>query len=67
MKTAREDINKEDLLRAAEMLKIAAEYIRENWPDATVFYDEAECDGYCVADDCETAAEMIWEESEEEI
>ncbi len=59
-------VNKEDLLRAAEMLKIAAEYIRENWPDATVFYDESDCDGYCVADDCETAAEMISAHSEGE-
>ncbi len=49
------------------MLKIAAEYIRNNWPEAMVFYDEAECDGYCVADDCETAAEMIYADVGENI
>lgn len=49
----------EDLARAHDMLRIAAEYIRDNWPDATINYDDAECDGYCVADDCESAAEMI--------
>ncbi|QDP54196.1 MAG: hypothetical protein GOVbin4685_56 [Prokaryotic dsDNA virus sp.] len=47
--------NKE-LERATEMLFIAAKVIRENCPDAMHFYDNAECDGYCIADDCESAA-----------
>lgn len=45
--------------RAAEMLKIAAEYIKEHCPDMTVEYDETICDGYCVADDCLDAADGI--------
>ena len=38
------------------MLKIAAEYIREHCPDGDIYYDDAECDGYCVADDCISAS-----------
>lgn len=47
--------------RAEEMLQIAANYIREHCPDGTIHYDETECDGYCVADDCETVDEEIKE------
>jgi len=39
------------------MLRVAAEYIREHCPDQTIHFDDTECDGYCVADDCECAAE----------
>lgn len=52
-------VNHEDLRRARDMLKVAAEYIRNHYPDGMAFYDEADCDGYCVADDCESSAEMI--------
>ena len=45
--------------RASLMLRIAAKYIREHAPDFEIYYDEARCDGYCVADDCEDAAAMI--------
>ena len=46
--------------RAIEMLKIATECIRETGPgDYTVFYDDAICDGWCLAYDCESAAEML--------
>ena len=41
------------------MLMVAAEYIREHCPGGMIFYDDAECDGYCVADDCESAFEEI--------
>ena len=41
------------------MLRIAAEVIREHASEATHFYDEADCDGYCIADDCESAAEEL--------
>ena len=41
------------------MLLVAAEYIRENWPDGMIFYDDAECDGYCVADDCESVSDSM--------
>ena len=39
------------------MLLVAAEYIRDNWPDGIIFYDDVDCDGYCVADDCLSASE----------
>lgn len=46
--------------RAAEMLRIAAQYIREaDHEDYTIFYDDAVCDRWCIADDCEGAAEAI--------
>jgi len=51
--------NDEYTNRAVEMLVIAAKYIRRHCPDGRIYYDEANCDGYCVADDCETAATMI--------
>lgn len=47
--------------RACEMLKVAAEYIRDTWPDGIAHYDGTDCDGYCVADDCESAAEILAE------
>jgi hypothetical protein len=49
----------EEIKRAVEMLKIAAKYIRDNDPEGIIFYDGTDCDGYCVADDCETAAECL--------
>ncbi len=42
--------------RAIDMMRIAAEFIRDHAPSDTVFYDDAECDGYCLADDLESAA-----------
>lgn len=45
--------------RAIEMLKLAASYIRGTDPTGRIFYDDSVCDGYCVADDCETAAEEL--------
>lgn len=41
------------------MLQIAAKYLREHSDDGLVEYDGTECDGYCVADDCENAAEAL--------
>lgn len=49
--------------RAIEMLKVAADYIKAHCPDQTTFYDDAECDGSCVADDCERAAEALTREA----
>jgi hypothetical protein len=46
-------------VRAIEMLTIAASYIREHCPEMVVFYDEVECDGGCVADDCESVADDL--------
>lgn len=44
---------------AIEMLSVAARYIRDHCPDGLVYYNDADCDGYCVADDCEVAADEI--------
>ena len=51
-----EQKNGED--RKSFMLRVAAEYITLHWPEGLVMYDGAECDGYCVADDCLSAAEF---------
>ena len=46
--------------RAVLMMRIASELIRDGLAvDQTVFYDDAECDGYCVADDLDFAAEAL--------
>ena len=45
--------------RAIEMLRIAALIIREHASTVEHFYDETTCDGWCVADDCESAAEWL--------
>ncbi len=42
--------------RAAEMLRIAAKYIEDNYDEGIIHYDGADCDGACVADDCRMAA-----------
>ena len=49
----------EEVKRAVEMLKVSARRSSIAAPSVTVRYDEAECDGYCVADDCEAAAEDL--------
>jgi hypothetical protein len=41
------------------MLCIAARFLREHEPEGTLWYDEAECDGTCIADDCAAAAEDL--------
>ena len=45
--------------RAAEMLLVAATFLRSEEPGGTVFYDGAACDAFCIADDCEAAADDI--------
>lgn len=55
--------SQKDIKRAALMLRVAAEYIRDYWPEEIIHYDDADCDGYCVADDCETMADAL-DESE---
>ncbi len=37
--------------RAQYLMRVAAEYIRQNCPDGDIEYDETTCDGYCLADD----------------
>lgn len=46
--------------RAMFLLTKAARYIRANADtSATIFYDNAECDGECLADDMELIAEEL--------
>lgn len=45
--------------RAIEILKVASDFIRENASSAIVHYDDADCDGYCLADDCMSAVEGL--------
>lgn len=52
-------IENEARLRAQEMLRLAANLIAEACPNASVFYDDAECDGSCVAFDCRAAADDL--------
>lgn len=49
-------MDQNSIMRAKEMLGVAAEYIETHWPEGTVEYDETTCDGYCVVDDCRNAA-----------
>lgn len=45
--------------RAIYMLKVASEYIKRHAPDESIHYDEADCDGSCVAEDCMSAADEL--------
>lgn len=47
--------------RAVEMLLVAQRFINENpvIQEQTTFYDEAECDGSCVAEDLGHAVDEI--------
>lgn len=54
-----ETVRQKDLDRAMEMLRIAAKYIRKYHDDGILVYDGADCDGACIADDCEIAAEAM--------
>ncbi len=51
----------ETIGRAIYMLEVASLYCREN-PYNLIKYDDAECDGECVADDCESIAEQLRKE-----
>ena len=45
------------LRRAEEMLRIAGPLVAKFAAESEVFYDGADCDGTCIAEDCEHAAE----------
>lgn len=45
--------------RALEMLRVAGEHSAKYGADETTIYDEADCDGTCVKDDCEFAADDL--------
>ena len=49
----------EDLKRSAYMLRVASKYIEDNNPEEIIVYDDADCDGYCVVDDCRSIAESL--------
>lgn len=52
----------EDLARTVELLRLAARYIREGDDyERTIEYDNADCDGICLADDCDSQADTIEE------
>lgn len=44
-----------DETRLEYMLRVAAAFIRKNCPDGRIVFDDAQCDGACVADDCDYA------------
>lgn len=43
------------------MLRVASAFIREHCSAGLITFDEAECDGHCVADDIASAAEELAE------
>ena len=48
--------------RAIQMLRLAARWIEENgghFGETTIHYDGADCDGSCIAMDCEHAADHL--------
>lgn len=45
------------LRRAEEMLRIAGPLVAKYAAEAEAFYDGADCDGTCIAEDCEHATE----------
>jgi hypothetical protein len=49
----------ERIARAIELMRLAASVLQEFAPDAEVFYDEADCDGSCLAEDLEACAEDL--------
>lgn len=48
--------DREAVERAIQLLDVAAEHIQEHSPTQTTFYDDAECDGICLASECSTMA-----------
>jgi len=49
----------EEIERAIQMLEISAEYIEQTDPYGLISYDDADCDGGCVAEDCRSIAELL--------
>lgn len=45
--------------RLIYLADIAAQYIRKYAPDQTIIFDDAECDGTCLADDLEIAIRQL--------
>ncbi len=53
--------DKKAIDRAIELLDVVAKFVAENplAEDCSVFYDGVECDGWCLAADCLSAAEAL--------
>jgi hypothetical protein len=49
----------DDKDRAAMLMRVAAAYIRKNAPNDVIHYDDADCDGRCLADDLESGASAL--------
>jgi len=49
--------------RASHLLRLASIYIRNGDTSEIMFYDGVQCDGECLAADCDAAAEAL-EQSE---
>jgi len=49
------------------MLRVASEYIRKNCLNGKIIYDDAWCDGNCVAIDCEEASDASYMEEATEL
>lgn len=45
--------------RESYIMRVASAYIREHCPEMTINYDGTTCDGYCVADDLDSAREIM--------
>jgi len=52
-------LNNKKLERAILMLEVATKYIKENCSDAIIHYDEADCDGGCIAEDCKNCIDDL--------
>lgn len=50
---------KPDETRLAYLLRVAIRHILEHAADATTHYDEAECDGACLADELQREYEEL--------
>lgn len=50
---------KENIKRAIQMLEVSSEYIEQTDPYGLINYDDADCDGGCVAEDCRSIAESL--------
>lgn len=52
---------REVLDRAIVMLRVAGKHCETHAASRTSYYDGARCDGYCIKQDCEAAAEALGE------
>lgn len=54
------NLERESLKRCETLLDAVIRFVEVNpVAEYTVFYDDAECDGYCLQDDCEAALHAV--------